>query len=53
MGENFLEVGAMLRPVGVYHVCVFLQLMVCREFFMDTMQMVVYVFPCALGVLAL
>ena len=30
MGEKNLEVGAMLRPVGVY-----------REFFMDTMQMVV------------
>ena len=44
MGEKFLEVGAMLRPVGVY-MCLsclcFLQVMVYREFFMDTMQMVV------------
>ena len=31
----------MLRPGGVYHVDVFFQLMVSREFFMGTMQMVV------------
>ena len=40
MGEKFLEVGDVASSWCLACLC-FLQLMVYREFFMDTMQMVV------------
>ena len=46
MEENLWEVGAMLRPGGVYHVYVFLQLIVYGEFLMGTVQMVVAIPLC-------
>ena len=45
MGEKFLEVGDVASSWCLACLC-FLQLMVYREFFMDTMQMVVAIPLC-------